>query len=104
MRFGPILRPYPATRCRALELDDFRHFEAHFVFDDFTQRDIRLPLIGSVPDHRVAGAAVAGVELAHTSGNHVYEDVWIPDFFKGFFDKFSFHTLVLFGYQASGIV
>ena len=79
---------------RARKFKDLGHFESHFVFDDLTQRDICHPKIDGIGHHRVASAAVARIELAHTAGNHIYQDIGIPDFFEGLFDKFSGHLFV----------
>jgi hypothetical protein len=92
-RFAPTLGLFAAPTGRTRELNDLWHFKSHFVFDDFAQRDIGHSEIRRVGDHWVARAAVAGIELAHTPRNHVYQDIRVPNFHKGLFHKFSVHIL-----------
>ena len=63
----PTLRSLAVASCWASQTDDFWHFKAHFVFDDFAKGDVGHAEILNVGDHRSAGAAVSGIELAHAA-------------------------------------
>src|ERR1700692_3152733 len=63
----PVLWPLAISSRRTRELDQLGHVEAHFILDDFTQRDVRGAEVGGVCHQRPATAARAGVELADAS-------------------------------------
>ena len=75
------------------QFDQLRHFPAHFVLKNFTQRDVAYTKIPNVAHQRTAQTAAAGIELAHAARNEVHKDIWIADFLGGSFAKFSVHNL-----------
>ena len=76
---------------RTNELGDFGHFPADFFFDDFGQSNVGNAHAGRNIHEGTAEATTTGVELADTARYQVDEDVWVADFFGGFFSEFSVH-------------
>src|ERR1039458_9173366 len=76
---------------RADRRDFFRHFPAHFILDDFGQRDVGQAHARGHDHQRTAQAAAPGVELAHAARDEVHQHVGVAHFFHGTFAKFSVH-------------
>ena len=66
----------------------FQEVPPHLVLDDFQQSDICCAEIVRIHDQRAVGAAT-GIELAHSAGNQVYQNVGVTNLFQCFFTKFS---------------
>lgn len=94
--FSPALRPLAVASRWADQANHLWHFKAHLVFDDFAKGDVRDAEIFSMGNHWPAGAAVAGIELAHAPRNQVHQHMSVFDFFKSFFDEFGIHLCILF--------
>src|ERR1041384_823520 len=69
-----------------------RHVEAHFVVNDFEQRDVRQSEIGRFTDERTAHGTAASVGVPNPPGNKVYQDVGVSDFCEGLFCEFRVHA------------
>lgn len=61
------------------QLGYLRHFEAYFFLDNLEQRDVRCAVIRRRLDQRAAQRARARIELAHTPGNQVNQNVGIAN-------------------------
>jgi len=75
------------------QFDQLRHFPAHFVLKNFTQRDVGYAKIPHVADQRTVQTAATGIELAHTSRKEVHQNVRVADLLGGSFAKFSVHNV-----------
>jgi len=96
MALQPALRSIAADSCWAGQLGDFRHLEAHFILDDFEQRDVGDSETAGVGQQRPALGAASGIELADPPGNHVHEDAGVLDFCQCLFDEISIHLVLSF--------
>jgi hypothetical protein len=84
-----FLRALLAVVGRLFCFSQFRHFKAHLLFDDFGKCDVRRSHVGGVGDQWTAGRAAARIELAHTTGDEVYQNVGVANFLQCFFAEFS---------------
>jgi hypothetical protein len=91
LSLGPMLRTFAAFSAGADKFDDFRHFKADFVFDDFGEGDIGHAHRAGVHDERAIDAAATGGELAHAAGHHVDQHVGVENFCQGLLDEISVH-------------
>jgi hypothetical protein len=71
------------------QLNDLRHFKAHFIFDDLEEGDVGGAEISDLGNQRPAQASRPGVKLADTAGNQVDQNVGIANLLQCFFRKFS---------------
>jgi hypothetical protein len=61
-----MLRPPPVLSGGANNRDEFGQFEAHFAFDDLTQRDVRSAEVFNASDHGPALATSTRIQLTNT--------------------------------------
>jgi len=77
---------------RTSQGDDFGHIEAHFVFDDFEQGNVRGAEISDVRDERQAGAAAAKNLAGGHAVTHVDQDVRVKEPSPSFLTRSAFHV------------
>ena len=70
----------------------FQKVPPHLVLDDFQQGDICRAEIVRTRDQRAVRAAT-GIELAHSAGNQVYQNVGVTNLFQCFFTKFGLQNV-----------
>ena len=79
---------------RADRRNFIRQFPAHFILEDFRQRDVGQTHAGGHIHERTPQAAAAGIELAHAARDEIHEHVGVAHFFHGTFAKFSVHNVL----------
>ena len=67
------------------QFDEFGHFEADLLFDNFEQSDVSDAEVSDIANERAAQCAAAGVELADTSRNQVDQNVGVANLLQCFF-------------------
>ena len=71
------------------EFDQFGHFEAHFVFDDFDQGDVGGTEVAHVSHEGTTYSPATGVELAHAPGYQINQNVGVANLLQCLFRQFS---------------
>ena len=74
---------------RPRQFNELRHFETHFVFDDFDQRDIGCPKVADIGNERTTHGASAGIELAHAPRYQIHQNVGVSNLLQCLFRQFS---------------
>ncbi len=67
------------------QFDEFGHFEADLLFDNFEQGDISDAQVSDIANERAAQSAAAGVELPDASRNQVDQNVGVANLLQCFF-------------------
>ena len=67
------------------QFDEFRHFEADLLFDNFEQGDVSDAKVSDIANQRAAQGAAAGVQLTHASRNQVDQNVGVANLLQCFF-------------------